>query len=437
MTTVSESVRPDEVDAKTLRRVIIASTIGVFVEFFDYGVYGFLATIIAAQFFPTEDPALGLVLTFSVFALTFVIRPLGGLLFGILGDRVGRQKVMVIAVIGMSAATAVIGLLPSYSAIGWAAPILLVLARAVQGFSAGGEAPVAQTFIAEYAPAGKRGLYCSFGQWGGVGALLVGTLVSALFTQLLGPENMGDWGWRILFLLAIPLGIIGFYIRRRLQETPRFSNIASHEAIVANPLGRIFSSKENRRALLLTIFLPALNGSGYYVLFNYMPSYLTGQQHFTTAQGFIVTAVAVAITVIGIPIAGRLSDRFGRRKVLTVSSIAMGVLAFPCYLLMTQGSIGLAILGGVILAACFAGNSGIVILMLVELFPTRVRFTSVALGYNISTAVFGGTAPFVVSALITATGISLMPAIFIAVTAVITLLTLIAMPEMANKQLQD
>lgn len=424
------------VDSRTLRRVIVASTVGVFVEFFDSGLYGFYAGAIASTFFPEGNPTVQLLSAFSVYALTFLIRPVGGFVSGFFGDRFGRRAVMVFSIISMSLATGLIGILPGYASIGLAAPILLIVLRLIQGFAAGGEAPVAQTFIAEYAPDGRRGFLCSFGQWGGVGALLAATLLSAILGRTVGPEAMNGIGWRVLFLLAIPLGVIGLYIRTQLNETPAFVQLARKAELARNPIKALFATKATRRALVIAFLLPAVNGSGYYVLFNYMPTYLTNTLHFASTTGYAVTAVAVLATVIFIPVAGRLSDRWGRKRLLAGSAILIGILAFPCYALLTRGSVGLAILAAVLLAISFAGHSGTVILTLVEMFPTTVRFASVGLGYNVSTAIFGGTAPFLVTWLGSSTGFTAVPAAFIVLTAIVTLITVFSCAESARQPLR-
>lgn len=425
------------VDQQTLRRVTVAGSVGVFVEFYDYAVYGFLASTIATVFFPQQDPTAALLLTFSVFGITFLVRPLGGVLCGYLGDRIGRQRTLVFVLMLITGSTTAIGLLPGYASIGILAPILLVLMRLIQGFSAGGELSGAMSFVAEYAPEGRRGTLTGWAQLGAFVALLFGTVVATLLSQALGDEAMTTWGWRVPFLIAAPMGIIGFYIRNRLDDTPKFKQIRHESQRASNPLREALTSGQCRKAILLAIVLPLLNGSGYYVLFAYMPTYLTNALGFNVTQGLIVTGCSLIGVIVAVPLAGRLSDRLGRKRLLIGSATVMAVLGYPCYWLCTQGTVALAVLGGVIMGVIFAGHTGVIHISLVELFPTRLRYTAYALGYNISTAVFGGAAPLLMTFLIAQTGDTAVPAYYVVATAIGTAIAAAVIRETAHAPLRD
>ncbi|MGV9799853.1 MFS transporter [Mycobacterium sp. NPDC003449] len=408
------------VSPRELRKVTIAGSVGVFVEFFDYGIYGFLASTLAVVFFPAEDPTAGLLLTFVAFGLPFFVRPLGGVFWGYLGDKVGRQRVLVYILTVITVATTLTGLLPSYASIGILAPILLFICRLSQGFSAGGESAGALSFVAEYAPEGRRGWLTSWAQLASYVSLFAATVIGTILAQSLTTEQLESWGWRIPFLLAFPLGGIGLYIRNKLEDSPEFRKMKSESGTAKNPLREALATPERRRAILLAITIPVLNGSGYYVLFTYMPTYLNRNLEFSVAQGFMVTGCALLVTMAAIPVAGRLSDRIGRRRVMIGSAVAVAVLGLPAYSLMTHGSVPLAVLGAGLIALPFAGHTGVIHVILAELFPTRVRYTAYSFGYNVSTAIFGGAAPLLLTYLMKETGNMSVPAIYMVLTAVIT-----------------
>jgi MHS family proline/betaine transporter-like MFS transporter len=342
----------------------------------------------------------------------------------------------------ISAATAGIGLLPSYAAIGIAAPILLVLLRVAQGFSVGGEAAGAMTFLAEHAPAGKRGLITSYAQIASFLALLTGTLVAFSMSPWLTETaieggGFGSWAWRVPFLVAIPMGVIGWYIRRAISDTPNFEKLKESGGLSHNPLKEAFSTPEHRRAMLLALFVPLMNGAGYYVLFSYMPTFLKGDKiGFPTGTALLVTATSLVAISIAIPFMGALSDRVGRKKVIAGAAIAMAIGAIPCYALIVTGNVGLAMVGACIMAVIFAGHTAVIHILIVELFPTRVRQSAYGLGYNISSAVFGGTAPLLMTWLIPKFGIY-VPAYYAVLCALGTLIAVSTVTDRAHLPLRD
>ncbi|MEU9155909.1 MFS transporter [Streptomyces sp. NPDC048417] len=435
MATVAAQPTPNTVDPRTARKVTLAGCVGIFAELYDNGIFGFMAGTLGAVFFP--DSANAVQLVFLGYAVSFFFRPLGGVICGNLGDRIGRQRMLVFVIMLISAATAAIGLLPTYAAIGIAAPALLILLRVAQGFSVGGEASGAMSFLAEHAPEGRRGLYTSYAQIASFLSLLTGTLIAAALTSGLGADRMESWGWRIPFLLAIPLGVTGIHIRKRISDTPNFTRLQESGGLARNPLKEAFSSAEHRRAMLLALFIPLMNGSGYYVLFSYMPTFMSSELHFSKVQGLLVTASSLVAISIAIPYMGRLSDRVGRKKVLAGAAIAMAVVAIPCYLLIGTGNVPLAVLGACVMAVVFAGHTGVIHILLVELFPTRVRYSAYGLGYNISSALFGGTAPLLMTWLIAETGDVNMPAFYAVVTALGTLVAVSRVQDRAHQPLRD
>jgi MHS family proline/betaine transporter-like MFS transporter len=423
--------------SSTLRRVALAGGLGIFVEFYDYGVYAFLATTIATVFFPERGGSTGLLATYGIFALTFFFRPLGGLVLGAMADRIGRRSTLIIALTLITGATAAIGLLPSYTTLGITAPILLLCLRLLQGFSAGGEVASAMSFVGEHAPAHRRAFLMSFSQVGSFSALLTGTLLGVLLSRTLNATALQSWGWRIPFLVAAPLGVIGYYIRSRLDDTPDFIRLRESAGLAANPLKETFTSRRNLKNLTLAISVPLLNSSGYYILFAYMPTYLSRELKFSQSQGLTVTALSLLVMVVCIPLAAKISDRMGRRPVLLTSAIGMAVLAYPCYKLMASGSLPAAVAGAMVMALLFSGHAGLIHAFLVELFPTRIRNTAYSIGYNVSTAVFGGAAPLVITALIARTGNSAIPAGYVVITAIGTAAAVLLARETARTPLSD
>ncbi|EME20223.1 MFS transporter [Rhodococcus qingshengii] len=442
MTNTIEAVDGQVADPRKVRKVVAAGCVGIFVELYDNGVFAFMATALAIVFFDVSKSSDALMLVFAGYAVSFFVRPLGAVVCGILGDRIGRQKMLVFVIMLISVATAGIGLLPTYAAIGIAAPALLIFLRIVQGFSVGGEAAGAMTFLAEHAPEGKRGLITSYAQIASFLALLTGTMIAFAMSPWLNADainggGLASWAWRIPFLMAIPMGIIGWYIRRAISDTPNFERLKESGGLSRNPLKEAFSTPEHRRAMILALFIPLMNGSGYYVLFSYMPTFLKGDQiGFSTGTALLVTASSLVAICFAIPFMGALSDRIGRKKVIAGAAAAMVIGAIPCYAMIVTGNVGLAVLGACLMAVIFAGHTAVIHILIVELFPTRVRYSAYGLGYNISSALFGGTAPLLMTWLIPEFGIY-VPAFYAVITAVGTLIAVSTITDRAHVPLRD
>jgi MFS transporter, MHS family, proline/betaine transporter len=423
-----------QVEEMTIRRAVVGASIGNMVEWFDFAVYGYLATYIAANFFPEGNPTANLLSTFAIFAAAFFVRPLGGLFFGPLGDKIGRQRVLATVIILMSVATFAIGLLPGYAAIGIWAPILLVAARLLQGFSAGGEFGGGATFLAEYSEDDRRGLTVSWLEFSTLIGFILGSGVVLVLNTSLGEETMTAWGWRIPFLIAGPLGIVGLYIRLRLEDTPEFRALESTGEVAQSPLREAIV--ENWRQILQVGGLVIIQNVGFYIVLVYMQTYITEQLEYSSTSASLSTVLTLLVAMILIPPLGALSDRVGRKPLLMASCIGFAVLTYPLFLLLNAGSLVAAILAHIalgILQALFISTS---VAALTELFPTRVRYGGFSIGYNISVAIFGGSAPFLATWLISATGNPLSPAFYVIFGAVATLLTILTIPETAGTDLQ-
>lgn len=425
-----------------VRKTIAAGCVGIFVELYDNGIFAFMATALAIAFFNVDNSKQALMMVFAGYAVSFFVRPLGAVVCGILGDKIGRQKLLVFVIMLISVATAGIGILPTYHAIGIAAPILLLLLRIAQGFSVGGEAAGAMTFLAEHAPEGRRGFLTSLAQVASFAALLTGTLIAYAMSPWLTRDAIlgGGWQsypWRVPFLMAIPMGVIGYYIRKSIQDTPNFNKLKDEGGLAKSPLKEAFTNPVHRRALLLALTIPLMNQSGYYVLFSYMPTFLKGETiGYDTGTALLVTAASLVAISIAIPIMGKLSDRAGRKAVIAGSAVAMAIAAIPCYWLIATGNLALAILGACIMAVIFAGHTGVIHILIVELFPTRIRYSAYGLGYNVSSALFGGTAPFLMTWAIPKWG-HLVPAWYCAITAVVTLVAVLTITDRAHEPLRD
>src|SRR5690349_7958585 len=369
--TLSGQTRPDPagVGPKTRRRVVAASFIGNFVEWFDYAVYGYLATTIATAFFPDTDRQVALLATFALFAVSFLVRPIGGFVWGSIGDRVGRRTALSWSILIMSLATFCIALIPSYTQIGFWAPVILLLIRVVQGFSASGEYAGASAFLVEYAPANKRGLFAAVVPASTAAGLLLGSLLAALLTGVLSPDQMNSWGWRLPFLLAAPMGLIGRYIRTKLEDTPVFQELAREDEVVRAPATDLF--RNHWRPLLLAVGAVLLNAVGFYVILSYMPTYLSEEIGLDATESYLATTIAL-VTYIGfILLTGMLSDRYGRKKVLIAASVSFILLTVPAFALLGTGNFLVVVLVQILLGAMLTLNDGTLPSFLAEMFPTR------------------------------------------------------------------
>lgn len=396
----------------TMRRVVSASFLGNLVEWFDYAVYGYLSTTIAGVFFPGSSPTSGLLATFGVFALSFVVRPLGGVFWGHFGDRFGRRKALSLSIMIMSAATFAIAVIPGHSRIGVLAPSLLLLARIVQGFSAAGEYAGAAAYLYEYAPPNRRGFYTSVVPASTAGGLLVGSLVVTALTWTVPPDAMSQWGWRVPFLLAAPLGLIGRHIRVKLEDTPEFLKLQDRQAVASAPLTETFAN--NKRRILLAFGATCLNAVGFYVLLSYLPTYLSRELHLDETTALASTTIALVGYIGSVFAMGRLSDAVGRARMLVTSGALFAVLAVPAFALFgVSGLIGMTLLQ-LALGVLLTVNDGTLPAYLAELFPANVRYSGFAFSFNTANAVFGGTAPFAATSLIQASGSVLAPAWYLA-----------------------
>ncbi|MFD5710734.1 metabolite-proton symporter [Streptomyces pharetrae CZA14] len=401
------------------RRALIAGSVGNFIEWYEFGVYGYFATIIAARFFTPEGGSEieGLVRTYASFALAFFFRPVGAALFGRLGDRIGRRPVLILVIVLMTAATTLIGALPTYATAGALAPWLLTFLRVVQGLSAGGEFGGAVSVMTEFAPPGRRGLYGAWQSFTVALGLLGGAGVAALLAGLLSESQLGAWGWRLPFLLALPMGLGALWLRLRLDETPAFR---AAEAVVRPP----------RREVTRAIALGAGRIMGWaaagYTFLVVLPSYLQSTLDATFQQALIATVLANLGFASAILPAGLLSDRLGRRPVMLTGALLVVALAVPLLNLLQHPGPSLAVKG----VAVFGAGAVVGLMagpgpaLLAEMFPTSVRYTGLGLAYSLSNAVFSGCAGLLITEVVERTGNADVPAYYAAGACAVSALAL-------------
>lgn len=412
----------------TVKKAIAASAIGNATEWFDYGIYAYGVTYISAALFP-GDAAEATLLALMTFAVSFLVRPLGGFVWGPLGDRLGRKQVLAITILLMAGATFCVGLLPTYAAIGLWAPFLLVLLRMIQGFSTGGEYGGAATFMAEYAPNRRRGFLGSFLEFGTLAGFSCGALLMLGFSLALGEEDMQAWGWRLPFLVAAPLGLIGVYLRSRLEESPVFRELEEKG-------GTKQETSTQFRDLLVKYWRPIVQLGGMvvalnvvnYTLLSYMPTFLENEIGLSADQSLMVPIIGMLSMMVFLPLAGLLSDRVGRKPLWWFSLAGLFVAAVPMFLLIGTNLAG-AVIGFAVLGLLYVPQLATISATFPAMFPTQVRYAGFAIAYNVSTSIFGGTAPAVNEWLVTSTGDGLVPAYYMMGACVLGAIALIKVPE--------
>lgn len=415
-----------------VKRAVFASATGNALEWFDFGIYAYMTATIGQVFFPSANSAISLLAAFGGFAVAFLVRPLGGLFFGPLGDKIGRAAVLSITILMMGAGTFAIGLLPGYATLGLWAPILFILARLVQGFSTGGEYGGAATFICEYAPDERRGFFGSFLEFGTLAGSIAAAVLVLGIQSLLSDEAFQAWGWRIPFLMAAPLSLFGLYLRLRLDEGPIFAEL-KERGEANGGLKELFSS--HRRHFLLCMGMVLILNIAYYTVLTYLPTYLKAVLAISATESLLLMLAMMLGMIAVIYLFGALSDKIGRKPVLMGACIGFIVLSWPAFLLLQTGQawaimVGLGILG--LLTVCLTSTMPPT---LPAIFHTRVRYSGFAIAYNLSTALFGGTAGMANQWLIDATGNQLVPAFYLMTAAAIGLLATSQIPETAGKPL--
>ena len=409
----------------------MAGGIGNLLEWYDFAVFGYFAPFISAQFFPTDDPVSGLINTFGVFAAGYFARPIGGVLFGQIGDRLGRKRALQLSIFLMAVPTTLIAFLPTHAQVGILAPVLLVILRLAQGVSVGGEFIGSCCYLVESAPPGQRGLFGSWSTFGTVGGMLVGSAVATLIQDLLTTDQIHAWGWRLPFLGGF-VGVVGWQMRRRTEETPEFARLQGAGQIEQRPALQALREMPVRILQLAGIVL--LFGVSIYTLFVWMPTYL---MHFVVPpvpHALLINTLCMVLLIATMPIAGLLADRFGYKRILGAGALVTGVLVYPLFRWIDSGTMVATAVALAIFALINGLLQGAMPVAMAELFPARLRYSAMAIGYNFALAIFGGTAPLVATWLIKTTGNLAAPAWYLVAIAAITFVVTLTMRPHPDSQ---
>jgi MHS family proline/betaine transporter-like MFS transporter len=429
LTTARSRLEPSIHPEKTTRTVV-AGVIGNVLEWYDFALFGFFAPVISRLFFPSEDRLASLLATFGVFAIGFVMRPVGGAVFGHIGDRVGRKKALELSVILMAVPTTLVGVLPTYHRIGIAAPIILTLVRMLQGASVGGELIGSMSFLGEHSPAGRRGLLGSWTSCSATGGVLIGSAVAALVTRTLPHVALLAWGWRVPFLCGSLVGLAGLWLRRGIAESPRFSE---ETEVARSPVTEAL--RRDTRAILGTFGLASLMAVGFYLPFVWLSTWMAHINRPPLDDALTVNTIALAAFTALIPAGGMLSDRLGRKPVLVAGAGAFLVLTYPLFLLLSRGTFASALGAQLAFAVCGALFIGTCPAAFVEMFPTRTRYSGIAIGYNLAQAILGGTTPLIATWLIRATGNDRAPAFYLMIAAAVAGTVALTMEDRSGQPL--
>jgi MFS transporter, MHS family, proline/betaine transporter len=395
-------------------RIITAASIGNALEWFDLLIYGYFAVTISRLFFPTTDQTVSLLLALGTFGVSYMVRPLGAIVLGAYADQTGRKASLMASIVLMMIGTLIMVVIPTYASIGVLAPIAVLVARLVQGFSVGGEFGSSTSFLVEHGP-DRKGFFASF-QWAGQGfAAVLASLFGVGLTTALTADQLNAWGWRIPYIFGLLIGPVGFYIRRHVDETPEFLAAEAPSTPVRDVLGHQWG-----RVLLAIGIAVVSNSSNYLIL--YMPTYAVKQLSLPQSSGFIATLIGGLILTVGSPLIGHWSDSVGRTRIMQVAAGLFVISAYPAFVLLT----GYASLPALIGIVCWLSliktiYSGVMPSLMAEIFPTRTRGTGMALSYNISVPIFGGFAPFISTWLIALTGNNLAPSFYLMLTALVSL----------------
>ena len=406
-----------DIRQKEMRRVIFAAMAGSFVEWFEFSVYGYLALVMGNVFFAGGTDSTRIIAAFAAFAVAFIARPFGGLIFGLIGDKFGRKRALNIALMLMAGATFCIGLIPSYHSIGIYAPILLVAMRLLQGLSGGGEISGASIFVAESSPDNKRTLHTSWIEVGSMGGFIFGALMSALLYHGFGTDEVTRWAWRIPFLLAAPLALIGVYIRLKINESPEF--IARKEQVIPAESQPFREIMRYRKAMLKSAGLLIGSNIPIFIIMTYMPTWLVTTLKLSANQGLMMGILPMCLLLVTIPLFARLADATSRKSVMLTGNMGLVVLSVPCFRMLQSGHFPLQIAGLILLSLCLSMILSCILSKVPSLFPVHIRFSCMAISYNVAVALFAGTAPMLNAWLINITGNPDIPAWYLMAGAII------------------
>lgn len=421
-------------DKKTLlRRVILSCMIGNALEWYDFALYGYFATIIASQFFPNTDPFAALMSTFGVFAVGFITRPLGAVLFGHIGDKSGRKKALLWSIYLMAIPTAAIGLLPTYEQVGWLAPVLLTLVRILQGIAMGGEFTGSIVFIVEHAERGKRGFAGSWAPFSLLMGVLAGAAIAASMSFILSPEHLAAWGWRVPFFLSLIGGVVGAYMRRNLTDPEKFEEVKKARRSHSIPFVDLIT--HHLKPLILVILIDFTVAIGFYLVVTFIVSYLEAFQGLSKSMSLFISTVSMSAFAMTIPFSGWLTDKIGRKPVMMGAALALMLFSYPLFQGFSVQGLWIPLLSHAILGILMGFYFAPIAAVLVEMFPMNIRYSGLSIAHNLSMSIFGGTAPIVAGWLVNVTGDKAIPALYLIVAGGISLIGLYFMKDRYQDEL--
>ncbi len=414
----------------SMRRLIVAATIGNVFEWFDFVVYGFFAVTLAQVFFPTGDPTVSLLVTFGAFGLAYIVRPLGAIVVGSYTDRAGRKAGLLLSMALMMIGTTLMAVTPGYATIGLAAPIIITIARLLQGFSVGGEYGSAVTFLAEHGGA-RKGFSASWQFATGGIITVLASLFGVALTTLLTHQQLVDWGWRIPYFFGMLIGPAGLYVRSKVVNTREFIEAEKPETIPIKDLLR-----RHPLPVLLALGISIISNSSFYLML-YIPTFGIKQLHLPEYTGFVATLVGGLVLAIGCPLAGHWSDKTARPLIMLIMCSLFVLTAYPAfYLMVAWPSLAACVIAVAWLQGVKAGYSGVLPSLMSEQFPVETRAIGVSLSYSTSVTIFGGFAPFVATWLIARTGNPLSPSYYLIFTALLSLVALIGIQRRSRRRTQ-
>lgn len=405
---------------------VFAAGLGNVLEWYDFGCYGFFAVIIGNVFFPSDDPFTSLLASFGAFAAGYLARPVGALVLGHIGDKLGRMRALTLVISVMGGATLVIGLLPGYATIGVAAPILLVLLRILQGFAVAGEYSTSTVFLIEHAPAHRRGYVSSWSTVGQFSGLILGSGVGALVSTIVGQEAVADWGWRVPFILSIIITALGFYYRRGMADAP-VAEEGQGAVDAKSPV--IVAARTEWRSMLIYFCMIVMSGVGWFVAYVYAVNDITAHMHVSTARALDINTVALFAVILVTPFAGMAADRFGRKPLAIIAAVGTGVLALPLWWLIHHDNTGYILIGQLTFAVLFAIGWASYAVIMVETLAPRVRVTVISVGNGLAYGIFGGLTPLVATYLVELTGSEFAPVYLLIAMAAISFIAILLVPE--------
>ncbi len=409
-----------------IRRVILSCMVGNALEWYDFALYGYFATTIGQLFFPEISVFASLMATFGIFAAGFIMRPLGGIIFGHIGDKVGRKNALLWSIYLMAIPTTLIGVLPTYAQVGWLAPLFLTFIRLAQGLSMGGEFTGSMIFVVEHAEPNDRGLYGSWVVFSLLVGILIGSAVATSTCYFLSKDQLMAWGWRIPFLLSIAGGFVGSIMRQTVHEPKQFTQAKKNLKEHSTPLVELFRNHLKTIAYVVAIELTL--SIGFYIIVTFINNFLTALLHFDMVTSLMMTTISMVAMGAVIPFSGLLSDKIGRKAVLIPSALAFTCFAYPLFTFL-EGSFTTALFAQISLSFIMGSFFAPIPATLVELFPVTVRYSGLSISHSISMAAFGGSAPLIATGLIQLTNNNAAPAIYLAIASLISAISLFFMKD--------